>query len=281
MPTMRKYARWLAAATIAATAMPMTAGAHGPLFSPAPETIFKGGTELTLGFDAGQATGGGVREREYQPYLEAEYGLTADWQAGIEVPYAWKEQGGFDASGIGDISLASKYQFWQRDLPGAQYKAAGFVRVELPTGRDGSRPRLGSGSTDVTAGLVTGYESRRWYWFASGVYRVNTEGAGNLERGDRQFLSAVGGIRPVLGEYDEPDTVLMLELNWERAGRDTLNGAGLANTGGWELFLSPVVWWTYRQYAIRGGVQFPVAQNLRGIQATSDYRARLEFIYHF
>jgi outer membrane putative beta-barrel porin/alpha-amylase len=276
---MKKHLPWLAAAII--TAAPMIAKAHGPLFSPAPETIFKGGTELTLGFDARQAKGAGKKEQEYQPYMEAKYGLTADWEIGIEVPYAWKEQGGAKANGIGDITLGTKYQFWQRNLPGAQYKAAAFVQAELPTGKDDSRPRLGSGSVDATAGVVTGYESRRWYWFASGVYRVNTEGAGNLEKGDRQFLNLVGGIRPVLTDYKEPDTVLMLEMHWERAGRDTLNGASLADTGGWEMFLSPVVWWTYRQVAVRGGVQIPVAESLNGDQATSDYRARLELVYHF
>jgi len=133
----------------------------------------------------------------------------------------------------------------------------------------------------VITGLVTGYESRRWYWFASGVTRFNSEGGGGLEKGDRQFLNLVGGVRPVLTAYDKPDKVLMLELNWERSGRDDLNGAALANTGGWELFVSPVVWWTYRQLAVRGGVQIPIADNLNGIQASSDYRARLEVVYHF
>ena len=85
----------------------------------------------------------------------------------------------------------------------------------------------------------------------------------------------------MLSEYDEPDTVLMVELNWERAGRDELDGAGLANTGGWELFVSPVLWWTYGQIAIRGGVQIAIAEALNGNQATSDYRARVEFVYHF
>ena len=151
---------------------------------------------------------------------KGEYGITADWQIGIEIPYLWKRAGGADADGIGDIVLDTKYQFWKRDLPGAQYKAAAFVRIKLPTGDDGSDPRLGSGSTDFIAGLAAGYESRRWYWFASGAYRANTEGGGGLEKGDGQFLNAVGGIRPVLTAYDEPDTVLMVELNWERAGRD-------------------------------------------------------------
>ncbi len=88
-------------------------------------------------------------------------------------------------------------------------------------------------------------------------------------------------MRPILSEYDEPDTVLMLELNWEHAGRDELSGADLADTGGWELFLSPVVWWTYGQLAVRGGVQIPIADGLNGGQATSDYRARIELVYHF
>ncbi len=130
--------------------------AHGPLFSPGPETIWKGGTELTLGFHAEKATGAGDEAKQYEVFLEAEYGVSANWQIGIEVPYAWRERTGLDANGPGDIVLRTKYQFWKRDLPGAQYKAAAFLDIKLPTGDDGSRPRLGSGSTDVIAGLATG-----------------------------------------------------------------------------------------------------------------------------
>ena len=278
---MRIFLNLLVAAMAATAGADSAVHAHGPLFSPAPETIWKGGTEITVGFHSEKATGAGNKEKAYEMSLEAEYGITADWEIGIEIPYAWQEENDGDAGGSVDHVLDTKYQFWKRDLPLAQYKAAAFLKTKLPTGDDDSTPRLGSGSTDVIAGLATGYESRRWYWFASGVYRANTEGAGGLEKGDKQFLSVVGGVRPVLSEYDEPDTVLMVELNWERAGRDEVNGAGLANTGGWELFVSPVLWWTYGQIAIRGGVQIPIAEALNGNQATSDYRARVEFVYHF
>lgn len=277
---MRKFFLSAAIGLAAITAANKPVLAHGPLFSPAPETIFKGGTEVTLGLHTEEATGAGDRDTEYELAVEAEYGITADWEVGIELPYTRKEDSNSDANGIGDITLSTKYQFWSLDLPGSQYKAAALLNVNLPTGDDGGAPRLGSGSTDVIAGIATGYESRRWYWFASGVYRANTEGAGNLEKGDRQFLNLVGGIRPVLTDYKEPDTVLMLELNWENAGRDDLGGAAVANTGGWELFLSPVVWWTYRQVAVRGGVQIPVASCLNGNQPSTDYRTRIEFIYH-
>ncbi len=254
---------------------------HGPLFSPAPETIFKGGTEITLGGHFERASGAGETEKEREGFIALEYGLTADWQIGVELPYAGKEISGLEADGLGDLNFGTRYQFWSRDLPGAQYKAAAFVNLKLPTGDDDATPRLGSGSTDATGGLAWGYEGRRWYAFASGAYRLNTQGTGGLEKGDRQFFNLVGGIRPWLTGYYEPDAVLMLELNWERGERDELNGVELADTGGWELFASPVLWWTYRQFAFRGGVQIPVAEGLNGSQPTSDYRAKVEFVYHF
>lgn len=255
----------------------MPAAAHGPLFSPAPETIWNGGTEVTLSSHREEAGA----EREQEGFLEAEYGVTARWEIGAELPYRWQRDNGLDADGIGDLVLGTKYQFWRLDLPGAQYKAAGLFNLKLPTAETATDPRLGSGSTDIIGGLATGYEGRRWYWFASGVYRLNTEGDDGFEEGDRQSLNLVGGVRPVLGEYDEPDTVVMLELNWERSERHSLNGRPLAGTGGWKLFASPVVWWTYRQLAVRGGVQIPLAEELNGNGPDPDYRARLEFVYHF
>ncbi len=255
--------------------------AHGPLFSPGPETIFNEGTEITLGYKMGRASGAGKVSKVYEPFLEMEYGVTPNWQIGLDVPYSWLSAGGLKSNGPGDVSLNTKYQFWKIDLPGAQYKAAGFLKVKLPSGKSKSTPAPGSGSVDVTSGLSVGYESRRWYWFASAAYEANTKGSGGLNRGDRQFLNAVGGIRPVLSEYNEADTVVMVELNWERADRDKRGGTKIANTGGWKMFVSPLVWWTKGQIAIKGGVQIPLTKNLYGNQASEDYRAKLEFVYHF
>jgi len=91
----------------------------------------------------------------------------------------------------------------------------------------------------------------------------------------------VGGLRPWLTSYHEPDTVFMLEFNWEHAVRDERDGAQLRETVGGALFVSPVAWWTYRQYAIRAGVQVPVAEDLNGDQPETDVRALVEFVYHF
>lgn len=257
------------------------AAAHGPLFSAGPETPWKGAVEITAGYHLQRATGAAEEEREREAFLELEFGITPTWEIDAEIPFRWKEEDGIDSDGVGDIMLGTKYNFWRQDLPGAQWKASVLFNTKLPTGDDESEPGIGTGSTDFVGGFAAGYEGRRWYGFADARYRLNTEGEGGLEKGDKLFLDLVGGVRPVLTEYLEPDTVFMLELNWEYADRDELSGVELADTGGWELFLSPVIWWTYRQVAIRGGIQIPIAENVNGVQPTSDYRGLIEFVYHF
>ena len=255
--------------------------AHGPLFSAGPETPWKGAVEITVGYHLERASGAGESGRVREAFLELEYGITPTWEIDAEGPYGSTEANGRDSRGVGDITLGTKYNFWRRDLPGAQWNASALFKTKLPTGNDDGEPRSGTGSTDFTGGLAAGYEGRRWYGFMDARYRLNTEGAGGLEQGDKLFVDLVGGVRPVLSGYLEPDTVFFVELNWEYAGRDELSGVALAGTGGWELFIAPAIWWTYRQIAIKGGVQIPIAGSLDGNQPSSDYRVLTELVYHF
>ena len=269
----------LAAIAVMAGANP--AVAHNPIFTPGPHVVYGGGLEITAGYSRNRASGAGETQTEQEAELEFEYGLTADWTAEIELPFLDKDNNDQGASGIGDIVLRSRYRFMRLDTPGVQRSAAVLGQIKLPTGDDDSNPRLGSGSTDFVGGLLYGHESRRWYYNLAARYRFNTKGGGGLEKGDRQFLDIVGGVRPVLTGYLEPDAVLFLELNWENAGRDRLNGADADNTGGWELFLSPGIFATYRNVALRMGVQIPIAEGLNGDQAESDYRFKFEVKYTF
>jgi hypothetical protein len=199
----------------------------------------------------------------------------------MELPFVDKDSNDDGPSGLGDMVLRSRYRFLRLDTPGLQRSAAVLGQVKFPTGDDHRTPRLGSGSTDFVGGLLYGHESRRWYYNLAARYRLNTEGGGGLEKGDKQFLDMVGGVRPVLTGYLEPDAVVFLELNWENAGRDRLHGADVADTGGWELFLSPGLFATYRNVALRTGVQIPIARGLDGKQASSDYRFKFEIKYTF
>jgi Putative MetA-pathway of phenol degradation len=269
---------WRVPAVVAAAlALSPPAAAHGPIFSKGPHVVFEDGIELSLNIRRQRKSGAGARETKTEFGFQTEYGLTPDWQIGFEVPLVLKTGTAGSATGLGDVTVSTKYRFLRLDSPGAQRTMAVLFGIKTPTGRT---PRLGSGSTDILTGLTAGYEARRWYAFADARYRVNTQGAGGLRRGDTLFLDIVGGIRPVLTGYKEPDTVFLIELNWERARRDRLRGAALANSGGWELFLSPGIFWTYRNFAIKGGVQIPIARALNGSQAKSDYRALVTFQVH-
>jgi hypothetical protein len=266
----RHAAVWML--TLAAT----TVRAHDPIFGLGPHVLYQGGVEIAPTFHLEQAG----EEREIEAALELTYGITGDWAAGIEVPYVWKAEDDEHADGIGDVALFTKYRFWRRDTLGVQQSAALALKLHTSTGDPRNDPPTGSGSTDLTTGLAYGYESRRWYRWASFRYRFNGENARGFQPGDKIKLDLVGGVRPWLTGYLEPDTVLMLELNLEHQFSHALRGRQLPDTGGTELFVSPGVFWTLRNFAVKAGVQIPVLRALEGDQPGSDYRVKLVLEWH-
>ena len=273
-----RFAVGLAAIIIFAAS---AAHGHGPIFSPGPHTPFKGAYEPHIEYQQERRSGAGQKESEQSLTAGLGYGLTADWEIRAAIPYVRKDINGDVEQGAGDAVLATKYRFIRIDSPGLQRSLAVHFQIKLPTGDDDSTPRLGSGSTDYLGALSAGYEGRRWYGFASTRYRLNGEGTGGLKKGDRQFLDVTGGVRPWLTGYREPDWVFLLELNWEHAARDELDGKPVVNSGGSEIFASPGIIWTLRNHAIRTGVQVPLTSDLNGTQAESDYRFKIEYEAHY
>ena len=252
------------------------AWAHDPIFGIGPHVLYKGGIEIAPEVHINEQGD----KQDVELGLELTYGLTGDWAAGIEMPYAWREDGSTSANGAGDVKLFTKYRFWRHDTLGAQESAAVLLRVNIDTGDEDDSPPLGTGSTDSILGLTYGYEGRKWYRWASVRYRFNGENDAGLERGDKILFDLVGGIRPTPTDYLEPDTVWLLELNGEYGKKADLNGTTLKNTGGKEWFLSPGIFWTKRNFAVKAGVQIPVYSDLNGKQDETDYRAKLVLEWH-
>ena len=271
----RKYK--MAAAVLFGGLFAAVAQAHDPIFGMGPHVLYQGGVEVATKLHDEQQ--GSKHETEFE--LELTYGITGDWSAGVELPYARKRGTGTSASGVADVSAFTKYRFWRRDSLGLQESAAVILKVKTPTGSTSTSPALGSGATDVLAGVAYGYESRKWYRWASLRYRQNGRDATGLKRGDKILGDIVGGIRTKLTGYREPDTVWMLELNGEFGQRADNNGTLNANTGGSEWFLSPGIFWTKRNFAVKAGVQIPIYSALNGTQAKSDYRAKAILEWHF
>jgi Putative MetA-pathway of phenol degradation len=250
--------------------------AHDPIFGIGPHVLFKGGVEIAPATHIEKAGD----ESATETGLELTYGITGDWAAGVELPYVDRDNGSASDSGRGDVKLFTKYRFWRNDSLGAQESAAVLLKVKLDTADENASPRLGTGSTDAILGLTYGYEGRKWYRWASLRYRLNGTNDFGLQRGDKVLFDLVGGIRFKPTGYLEMDTVWLLELNGEYGDRGNLNGASVANSGGTEWFLSPGIFWTKRNFAIKAGVQIPIVSNLNGIQNESDVRASLTLEWH-
>ncbi len=254
--------------------------AHEPIFGLGPHTIFKGGFGLEMEFEGEKASGAGEVEREYVLTSEIIYGITADLSATLVIPYILERSSINESSGPGDVSVRTKYRFWRRDGIGVQDAAAVILGAKLPTGDDDKTPRLGSGSTDYLLALTIARESLKWYYFGDVRYRLNTEGGGGLRAGNGVFADLAIGIRTRRVEYLRPDLVVIAELNFEARDRNEFFGVDVADSGGTRLFLSPSFFFTYRNWALKGGIQFPVDQDLNGNQPESDYRFSLAVESH-
>lgn len=250
--------------------------AHDPVFGIGPHVLFKNGVEVSAVVAQEKA---GL-EKESELAVELAYGITGDWSAGIELPYADKEDGMQSSRGEADIQIFTKYRFWREDSLGLQESAAVTLAVNLKNGDERDDPPLGNGATDIMAGLTYGYESLKWYRWASVRYLLAGENNNGFRLGAKWLLDIVGGWRPNLPEYRKPDTVWLLELNGEFTDRAEMNGNNLLDSGGTEWFVSPGIFWTMRNFAIKAGIQLPVASDLNGSQDKSDYRFKASVEWH-
>lgn len=267
-----------AALALTAALMPLTASAHGPLFSFSPHTLYKNGVEMEESFFRDAVKGQALDLYE----TRLRYGVTGDWTVGLQLPYvnsSLDTPGTLQGTGFGDLQLLTQYRFWRHDSLGVQRSAAFVGNLKLDT----AGPKQGTGSTDFTGGLVYGYESIHWYHWASAGYRYHGEGPDGFRRGGTVLLNLVGGWRPRMPVFGQADTVFVVGLNAELTAKSTQHGRSLPDTGGNQLFVSPGLIWTNStsHFALRPGVQIPIYSDLNGNQPRTSYRATLQLEYHF
>ena len=184
------------------------------------------------------------------------------------------DQSGAGETGLGDLLLRTKYRFYRNDIPGGVFHAAVMGGAEFPTGASG----LSSESTDFFAGLSGAFEGRRWLVFATGRYRVNTKGTNDVKRGNVFLYDVALGLRPVKTGYYRPDLVLMVELNGQVFGEREVQGRAVEESSGDRLLAGFGAWVTYRNWALKPGMQVPVHTNLNG--GDLDYRFVIAVEFH-
>lgn len=180
-------------------------------------------------------------DREEGIATEVLYGITEDLSFTAVVFNTFKD--GTEAFGV-----RLKYRVWKRDTPGTQDAFSVIV---------GLRSEVREDRTMGLFGLAVGRESRRWYFF------------GDIRMSGKLFLDGAVGIRPWLTEYLKPDLVLLSELNWESDGSYRA------------FFVSPAFFFTYRNVAVKGGVQIPSYRSDEAIRRGVGTRSTLSVEFHF
>ncbi len=262
---------------VASVPLVRTVHAHEPVFGVGPETIYEGGWGLEVGWDFEDEGD----ERTAVLDHELIYGVNQNLSVTLEVPQALRrhtEEG--TRSGLGDIRVRGKFQFWKQDRLNASRKATLILGMKVPTGSHHGRVPLGTGSVDPLFGLAVGHESRTWYGFGAVRYLLRARHDG-LDRGDRIFVDLATGLRPWQTEYLEPDLVFLLEFNAVVTLRDRTSTGAVASTGGHVGWLGPTMLLSHRNWMTKAGVQIPIYSSRRGSQPRPDLRAVLAVEYHF
>lgn len=206
------------------------------------------------------------------------YGITEKFAASLTIPYLNKKQKSKSAtlsdSGVGDITIMSKYRIWSKDLPGEAQRFSLVGGLELPTGDDKAQLKLGSGSIDPVLGILFTIQSLSQEFDIVLTYQFNTE-AKNFEFGDilkynlayqKRIWPKILPERSVYSQFN-----LVLELNGEYAQKDKSLGSVIKDSGGNILFISPGIQWAAKRWVLETSVQLPIIQDLNGSQLETDY----------
>jgi hypothetical protein len=134
----------------------------------------------------------------------------------------------------------------------------------------------------VYTAIATGVASRSHYVWG---------GIGNLHfaqrDGDRRpnlfTYSAVWGYRPQAWrkEYPDWDWRFLVEMTGEVSNKVRRAGLAMPGTGGHQIFLGPTMLGIYKNYAIEGGVQFPVFRDVGANFQRERFRFAVNFSYFF
>ena len=206
------------------------------------------------------------------------YNMTTKGVAGLIVPMVFKElrRSGTttSSSGLGDISLFAKYVVVQMDRHQQTLRLAPKVVLKLPTGDEEGAPALGSGSTDLSLGVVGARLKGRLGLYAEGQYQVTGKGNGRqFGNGLAYNLALAYRLVPAVYEtYPARQLNGYLEFIGSWHGRDTFKGGNVLDSGGHLLFLAPGLQYIPLSWLLfETSLQLPLLKNVNGTQMEPDW----------
>ncbi len=211
--------------------------AHEPLYGHGPDVIFKGGFEPHMMFH--------FKKYEFENELACGYGVTSKWTLAPEL--SMLTSGG--KSKLDGYVVESNYRFLKIDKTGLSYKASFLTELSMPFENNGEKGLL--------CALTAGQEALKWYWFSHIGFEKNL--TSNLwSEGNQITWGLTVGIRPHKPNYYKPDLVFLLESTGNFHQNYTDEEAKINVGSGNNADIAPTFVFSYRNAAIRGGVQFGV-----------------------
>jgi hypothetical protein len=271
---------------VLANGSPLAASGHGPVFGMATPTNAAGGCAIDFG------AMGRVGEPDNASTIRTmfTYGINEDVQISASAPFviaaaplAAARMTGMMPGG-GDLEGLLAWRFHRQGtgvgtrVEGTAYGGVIIPGPQKPAGLVGTFDR----TPGMYAGVATGLASRSHYvWGGIGYTRF---AAKNGDRRPTVFsYSGVWGYRPpaMRLEYPHWDWRLFAELTGERSTTALHNDNAMPGTDAHQVFLGPSTLGIYRNYAIEGGIQFPVYRRSGARLERERFRYAVNFSYFF
>jgi len=262
------------------------ASGHGPVFAMATPTNAKGGWSVDWGVmgRVGDQNSGAMGRAMFT------YGITEDVQVSFSAPAVFSSAALAPARltsmmpGTADFEGIGAWRFHRQGTGvGRRFETTAYGGIVVPGSQ---RPAGMMGELRRTPGvytaLATGMASRsHYFWLGAGnVWFAERDGD---RRPDVLSYSFVWGYRPPPWQKDYPhwDWRFFAELTGENAGRIRQAGHAMLGTGGHQIFVGPTVLGIYKNYAIQGGIQFPVFHDVGARHERERFRFAINLSYFF
>ena len=273
---------------LAINSLPLAYGSgHGPVFGMTTPTNIKGGWSLDLGL-MGRA--GAQNNNDAMVRAMLGYGITEDLQVSVSAPYSFRSAAFAPARISGmmpasmDLEAIGSYRFHRQGTRiGTRVESTANFGIivpgpQRPAGMMGNLRRAPGVYTAVATGLAS-----RSHYLWGGIGNVHFAKRQGDQRSNVLTYSAVWGYRPPAWQKEYPswDWRFFAEMTGDDAGPMRRRGQVMTGTGGHQVFLGPTVLGIRKNYAIEGGVQWPIYRNVGPMMQRERFRFSINLSYFF
>jgi hypothetical protein len=151
-------------------------------------------------------------------------------------------------------------------LPGPQFIAGSLADLKFAPGG--------------MIALASGIASRSHYFWAGAGFTAFAPSGGDKNPNVVSY-SLVYAYRPRAWrtEPNRWDWRLLAEMTGERSGDFQKSGLEIPKSQSHQIFIGPSTLGVYKQYAIQGGIQFPIYQDVGSLLPKENYRVVFNFTY--